>query len=306
MDIITTPERTPQLITSLHALWEQSVRATHLFLSEEDIETISPMVPLALREVPILVAAYDRNSEPSAFMGIDGHRLEMLFIRPGQRGQGLGRQLLTMAVEQYQVNQLCVNEQNPQARGFYEHMGFQVYKRTEQDEQGGPFPLLYMKKGDSLSYRQADLSDLDILTQVRVRVLRAANRLDDSVDMSLVEQESRRYYETSLGNGSHAAYLVYDGDQVVGAGGVSFYQVMPTYHTPSGMKAYIMNMYTDPQYRRRGIASHTLELLVQECRERGVDFIALEATDMGRPLYEKYGFVKMEDEMQLREEKPYD
>ena len=85
----------------------------------------------------------------------------------------------------------------------------------------------------------------------------------------------------------------------IGAGGVSFYQVMPTYHNPTGKKAYIMNMYTAPEYRRQGIAIHTLDLLVNDAREQGVSQIALEATDMGRALYEKYGFVKMEDEMEL-------
>ncbi len=61
-----------------------------------------------------------------------------------------------------------------------------------------------------------------------------------------------------------------------------------------------MNMYTNPQYRRRGIAFHTLDLLVRDAREQEISQIALEATDMGRPLYEKYGFVKMEDEMELK------
>ncbi len=84
-----------------------------------------------------------------------------------------------------------------------------------------------------------------------------------------------------------------------GAGGVSFYQVMPTYHNHSGKKAYIMNMYTAPEYRRQGIALHTLDLLVKDAKKQGVSQIALEATDMGRPLYEKYGFVKMEGEMEL-------
>lgn len=163
-----------------------------------------------------------------------------------------------------------------------------------------------MRRKDPLIYKKAGIRDLDTLTQVRVRVLRAANRLEESVDMSRVEAASRRYYETSLRDGSHAAYLVYDGEQVVGAGGVSFFQVLPTYHNPLGMKAYIMNMYTDPGYRQRGIAGRTLELLMKECRDRGVDFISLEATDMGRPLYEKYGFVKMEDEMQLQKEAPHD
>ena len=60
-----------------------------------------------------------------------------------------------------------------------------------------------------------------------------------------------------------------------------------------------MNMYTAPEYRRQGIAIYTLDLLVKDARERGVAQIALEATDMGRSLYEKYGFVKMEDEMGL-------
>ena len=60
-----------------------------------------------------------------------------------------------------------------------------------------------------------------------------------------------------------------------------------------------MNMYTAPEYRRQGIAIHTLDLLVKDVRKQGVSQIALEATEMGRPLYEKYGFVKMEDEMEL-------
>ena len=74
---------------------------------------------------------------------------------------------------------------------------------------------------------------------------------------------------------------------------------MPTYHNPTGKKAYIMNMYTAPEYRRKGIAIHTLDLLVKDAREQGVSQITLEATEMGRSLYEKYGFVKMEDEMEL-------
>jgi len=70
----------------------------------------------------------------------------------------------------------------------------------------------------------------------------------------------------------------------------------------SGKKAYIMNMYTATEYRRQGIAFRTLDLLVKAAKEQGVSQIALEATKMGRPLYERYGFVKMTDEMELREE----
>ena len=118
--------------------------------------------------------------------------------------------------------------------------------------------------------------------------------------MSVVEKESYEYYKRALETGEHIAYLVYDKENFIGAGGVSFYQVMPTYHNPTGRKAYIMNMYTAPEYRRQGIAINTLDLLVKDARKQGVTQIALEATDMGRPLYEKYGFVKMEDEMELQ------
>ncbi len=69
----------------------------------------------------------------------------MLFISPKYRGKGLGKQLLQYGIENYSINELGVNEQNPQANGFYEHMGFQVYKRTDTDEQGNPYPILYMR-----------------------------------------------------------------------------------------------------------------------------------------------------------------
>lgn len=152
-----------------------------------------------------------------------------------------------------------------------------------------------------IRFEKVGKEKLEDLVKTRIQVLRAANQLDGSADMGRTEQESRSYYEKSLEDGSHSAYLVYDGERIVGTGGISFCQVMPTYHNPTGMKAYIMNMYTDPEYRRKGIAIRTLDLLVQEARGRGIHFIALEATAMGRPLYERYGFCKLEDEMYLPE-----
>lgn len=150
-----------------------------------------------------------------------------------------------------------------------------------------------------LEYKKATLEDIDELVRTRILVLRAANKLSDDVDMSVVEAESYAYYRRALGTGEHIAYLIYENGTFIGAGGVSFYQIMPTYHNPTGQKAYIMNMYTSPEYRRQGIAFHTLDLLVQDAKKLSVRQIALEATDMGRPLYERYGFVKMKNEMEL-------
>ena len=152
---------------------------------------------------------------------------------------------------------------------------------------------------ENYEYKKATIEDINELVRTRIIVLRAVNKLSDDVDMSVVEKESYEYYKRALETGEHITYLVYDNGTFIGAGGVSFYQVMPTYHNPTGKKAYIMNMYTAPEYRRKDIAIHTLDLLVKDAREQGASQITLEATEMGRSLYEKYGFVKMEDEMEL-------
>ena len=152
-----------------------------------------------------------------------------------------------------------------------------------------------------LIYKRATLEDINTLVETRIEVLRAANKLCADTDMGEVERQSYLYYQKALSDGSHIAYLVFDESECIGTGGVSFFQVMPTYHNPSGKKAYIMNMYTNPKYRRKGIAYKTLDMLIKEIKSKGISSISLEATDMGRPLYEKYGFVKMNSEMELPE-----
>lgn len=183
----------------------------------------------------------------------------------------------------------------------YEVMEKELHKITGIDVQFDLEQDMYLNclPNSIFDYQKATIEDIDELVRTRMIVLRAANKLSDDADMSKVEQESYAYYKRALETGEHIAYLVYDNGNFIGAGGVSFYQVMPTYHNPTGKKAYIMNMYTAPEYRRQGIAFHTLDLLVKDAKEQGVSQIALEATDMGRPLYERYGFVKMENEMEL-------
>jgi len=94
-----------------------------------------------------LVVAEGERDVPVAFMGMEDGRLERLFLSPSERGKGLGRQLLRSADQDYNVLELTVNEQNPQAVGFYEHLGFETYKRTACDEEGRSYPLLYMRLG---------------------------------------------------------------------------------------------------------------------------------------------------------------
>lgn len=145
MRIAELESRTPECLERLLEVWERSVRATHTFLSGGEVESVKAYVPQALREVPRLVAGEDERGVPIGFLGADGQRLEMLFLLPEARGKGFGRALLQYGMDRYGLRELTVNEQNSQARGFYERMGFRVYRRTETDEQGGPYPLLYMR-----------------------------------------------------------------------------------------------------------------------------------------------------------------
>ena len=99
-----------------------------------------------------------------------------------------------------------------------------------------------------MGYKRAGINDIDILTQLRLESLRTTNRLAADTDLSKVAEETRRYYETRFEQDQHAAWLVYDRDCAIAAGGISFYQVMPTYHNPTGERACIMNMYVHPDY----------------------------------------------------------
>lgn len=146
MKLYEVKERTPKLLASLLNIWEESVRATHHFLSDAEVLQIKEYVPQALNGVEHLIVAENEAGEPVAFMGTENNRLEMLFLSPAQRGKGLGKQLMQYGILNYGIQEVTVNEQNPQAVGFYEHLGFETYKRTDLDEEGNPYPLLYMKR----------------------------------------------------------------------------------------------------------------------------------------------------------------
>ena len=142
MEIIEVAERTPALIGRLVEVWERSVRATHAFLDDADVERIKSYVPEAIAQVGRLFVAAAGACEPQvtpavplAFMGIEGERLEMLFVDPGHRGQGVGKTLLLHGIGECGVRELTVNEQNPQAVGFYEHMAAHRRRRA-----GRPLP----------------------------------------------------------------------------------------------------------------------------------------------------------------------
>jgi putative acetyltransferase len=129
----------------LTAIWEASVRATHLFLTDKDITYFRPLVLNDFLPMVKIFAARDSNGVILGFGGISDDKIEMLFVDPAMFGKGIGKTLLKHIIQEEKVYKLDVNEQNPSAVGFYKHMGFKVVGRSERDSLGKPFPLLHME-----------------------------------------------------------------------------------------------------------------------------------------------------------------
>lgn len=128
----------------LFEVWETSVRATHGFLSEADLQALVPLVRAGLAAFEPLHVLRDASGEALAFMGVAEGTVEMLFVHADHRGHGHGSHLLRHALTELGATRVEVNEQNPQALGFYLRHGFRVVGRSPLDGQGNPFPLLHL------------------------------------------------------------------------------------------------------------------------------------------------------------------
>jgi ribosomal protein S18 acetylase RimI-like enzyme len=138
-----------------------------------------------------------------------------------------------------------------------------------------------------IEYRIATNDDIELLMSSRLEMLRVVNGLsEDYVYSDEIVRESRDYFL----NGDHLTVLAIDGGEVIGCASMSFMWIMPTFSHPTGRRAHLMNVYTRNEYRRQGIARKMVEMLIDETWKRGATEISLDATVMGRPLYESLGF----------------
>lgn len=125
-------------------IWERSVRATHDFLAEQEIIILKSLI---LNEYfhQVLIHKFVQDGRILGFIGTSNDNIEMLFIEPEFRGKGIGKAFIEFALNELKIDQVDVNEQNTQAVGFYQKLGFEVLSRSELDHQGKPYPLLHLK-----------------------------------------------------------------------------------------------------------------------------------------------------------------
>lgn len=138
-----------------------------------------------------------------------------------------------------------------------------------------------------IEYKTSTASDIDLLMSSRLEMLKVVNSLDEDYQYSdEIIRESRDYFL----NGDQVTVLAMDGDKVIGCASMSFMRIMPTFSHPTGKRAHLMNVYTSKEYRRQGIAEKMVKMLIDITWQRGATEISLDATEAGRPLYEKLGF----------------
>ena len=131
-------------VPRLFEVWESSVRATHSFLSESGLAALIPLARVEIAAFTPIYVLRDVQEQPFAMLGMQGCKIDMLFVHADYRGKGAGRVLTEFAIHELDANCVDVNEQNNLAVGFYEYMGFRRVGRSAVDSSGHPFPLLHM------------------------------------------------------------------------------------------------------------------------------------------------------------------
>ena len=147
-----------------------------------------------------------------------------------------------------------------------------------------------------ITYRRLNNDDLDTFIQMRINQLREEGAKED---IDLVP-DLKDYYQKHMSDGTFVSWLAIDGEKIIGTSGMSFVEKPPYFGCPSGKMGLLSSMFTDPSYRRQGIAKELLDRVVQEARNYGCGTIQITASDMGVKLYTAYGFVHNSNFMQYK------
>lgn len=153
----------------------------------------------------------------------------------------------------------------------------------------------------NITYRKATLADVDDMARLRIDFLKEVQ----SPETHLIDEEGlneilQHYFQQYITSGEFVAWLAVADGQIVSTSGLCFSKIIPGFTLLDGRVAYIMNIYTLPEWRKKGIGKQVFYHILEAARERDYKRILLHATEEGRPVYEKFGFKATNDEMELR------
>lgn len=147
-----------------------------------------------------------------------------------------------------------------------------------------------------LTFRRAEAADIEALAKARIEFLEDIyqKKAPDGLYQKQID-----YLTAKLPISEYVSFIATDGEEIIGTSGILFFEQAPNFKNPTGKNAYIQNMYTKPAYRGRGVAKKLFDLVLDEAKSRGCSKVGLNATEMGRPLYEKFGFQDSHGDMEL-------
>ena len=148
----------------------------------------------------------------------------------------------------------------------------------------------------AITYRKLTAADLDTFISMRITQLREEGATEN-IDLVPALKD---YYNRHLSDGTFVSWLALDGEKIIGTSGMSFVEKPPYFSCPTGRIGLLSSMFTDPGYRRMGIAKELLDRVVNEAREYGCGAVHITASDMGVKLYTAYGFVHNGNFMQYK------
>jgi GNAT superfamily N-acetyltransferase len=149
------------------------------------------------------------------------------------------------------------------------------------------------------SLRKANLDDIEKLIDFRMKFLREIQNPLSDIEMKIFQKSLKDYFFKKMKSGDFKARLAEYQNQIIATSGLSFLQKPPHFINITGKYAYIMNMYTEPEWRRKGIGSALLERLFEEIKKKGIKSVVLHATLAARSLYEKYGFIENDGDEEM-------
>ncbi|MFX1388500.1 MAG: GNAT family N-acetyltransferase [Promethearchaeota archaeon] len=149
------------------------------------------------------------------------------------------------------------------------------------------------------SLRKATLDDVEKLIDFRIKFLKEIQNLPSDKEMVIFKNTLREFFLEKMKTGDFMSWLAEINNQIIATSGLSFMQKPPHFINITGKFAYIMNMYTKPEWRKKGIGSKLLEKLIEEIKKKSINSVILHSTEAGRALYEKYGFKESDGDKEM-------